>query len=74
MGYVLHDGPPVAGALGCWKRGTKETWHNGKADLSQAQWETVRRQWREAEAAREQAEAQAQAKARDVAAWIMRAR
>ena len=24
--YVLHPGPPMAGAFGCWKRGIKETW------------------------------------------------
>ena len=70
--FVLHAGPPAAGAFGCWKRGFKDTWHNGKADLSQAQWETVRRHWREAEAARERTEAERQAKARDVAAWILR--
>ena len=69
--YVLRAGPPAAGAFGCWKRGFKENWHNGKADLSQAQWNTVRRQWREAEAARERSEAERQAKARDVAAWIL---
>ena len=70
--YVLHAGPPAAGAFGCWKLGIKETWHGGKGDLSQAQWETVRRQWREAEAAREHAEAKRQAEAQSVAAWIIR--
>ena len=70
--FVLHPGPPAAGAFGCWKRDLSETWHNGKADLSQAQWETVRRQWREAEAARERTEDEQQTKARDIAAWIMR--
>ena len=69
--YVLHAGPPAAGAFGCWRRGFKDTWHGGKTDLTQAQWETVRRQWREAEAAREHAEAKRQAEARRVAAWIM---
>lgn len=24
--YVLHAGPPSAGAFGCWKHGFKETW------------------------------------------------
>ena len=70
--YVLHAGPPAAGAFGCWKRGFKENWHGGRADLSQAQWEVVRRQWREAEAAREHAEAKRQAEARRVADWILR--
>ena len=70
--FVLHAGPPAAGAFGCWKRGTKENWHGSKGDLSQAQWETVRRQWREAEAARERTEAGQQEKARAVAAWILR--
>lgn len=35
--FVLHAGPPAAGAFGCWKRGLKENWHGGKSDLSQAQ-------------------------------------
>lgn len=69
---MLHPGTPAAGAFGCWKRSIKANWHGGKGDLSQPQWETVRRQWREAEAAREQSEAESQAKARDMAAWIMR--
>jgi putative DNA primase/helicase len=70
--FVLFAGPPAAGVFGCWKRSLKENWHNGKGDLSRAQWETVRRQWREAEAARERAEAEHHAKAQDVAAWIIR--
>ena len=70
--FVLHAGPPAAGAFGCWRRGFKGTWHSGKGELSQTQWQEVRRRWREAEAAREQTEAALQAKARDVAAWILR--
>ena len=70
--YVLHAGPPAAGAFGCWKRGLKENWCGRYGDLSQRQWETVRRQWREAEAERERIEAERQTKAREVAAWIMR--
>jgi putative DNA primase/helicase len=70
--YVLHAGPPAAGAFGCWRRGFKETWHDGKAELSQAQWDTVRRQLREAAAARERTEAELQAKARRMAGWIAR--
>jgi putative DNA primase/helicase len=70
--FVLYAGPPAAGAFGCWKRSFKENWHNGKADLSQAQRETVGRQWCEAEAARECAEAKRQAEARRVSDWILR--
>ena len=69
--FILHPGPPAAGAFGCWKRGTKENWHDGKGDLSQTQWDTVRRQWREAEAARERIETGRREKARAVAGWVM---
>ena len=70
--FVLHVGPPAAGAFGCWRRGFKETYCERNGNLSKSQWETVRRQWREAEEARERIEADRQAKARDVAAWILR--
>ena len=68
---VLHAGPPMVGAFGCWKRGLKENWHDrtGK-DLSQADWQKSREAWRKAEAAREQAEADAKAKAQKTAAYI----
>lgn len=69
--YCLNGGPPAAGVFGCWKRGFKENWHGGKSDLSQAQWDTVRRQWRDAEAVRENAEAKRQADARRLADWII---
>ena len=70
--FVMHAGPPAAGAFGCHKRGFKENWHNGsKCEMSQTAWDTVCRRLREAEAAREASEAQRQAKACDTAAWIL---
>jgi putative DNA primase/helicase len=45
--YVLHRGPPMAGAFGCWKRSIKETWcEREPGQMSQAQWNEVRERWR----------------------------
>lgn len=71
--FVLHAGPPAAGAFGCWKRGLKETWcerPNG-AGYSQAEWTAVRARWAEAEVTRQATEAELHAKARKTAAWIL---
>jgi putative DNA primase/helicase len=69
--YVLHPGPPAAGAFGCWKRGVKQRWCERKpGEMSQAQWGQVRRRWQQAEQERERAEMERQAKARKIAAWI----
>lgn len=71
--FVIHPGPPAAGAFGCWKRGLKENWCERTAKhFSPAEWRTVRAKWIEAEAERERTEAGRQAKAREVAAWILR--
>src|SRR5690349_16861701 len=70
--YVLHAGPPAAGAFGCWKRGIKETWCERNRDLSQSEWDQVRRHWREAEEQREKIEAERRTKAKKTAAWILR--
>jgi len=69
--YVLHSGPPEAGAFGCWKRGISETWcaRNGK-EYSRDEWASIRRHWKEAERERKLTEAEAQAKARKTAAWV----
>ena len=45
--YVLHPGPPAAGAFGCWKRGIKEAWCERSGQLSQTEWEAVRQRWQE---------------------------
>lgn len=69
--FVLHVGPPAAGAFGCWKRGIKETWSERDGSLSQAEWKEVRRRWQDAEHERERVETARQAKARETAAWIL---
>ena len=69
--YVLHAGPPSAGAFGCWKRGFKETWCDRSSNLSQAEWNEVRRCWKEAEREREKAETERHAQARKTAVWIL---
>jgi len=69
--FVLHAGPPAAGAFGCWKRSIKETWCERNGSLSQVEWDDVRRRWQEAQAERERTEATLQAKARRTAAFIL---
>lgn len=70
--YVLHPGPPMAGAFGCWKRNFKESWCDRSAkQLSRADWQAVKRRWVEAEQARERTETELQAKARKTAAFIL---
>jgi putative DNA primase/helicase len=69
--YVLHPGPPMAGAFGCWKRGFKEKWCDRYGNLSQPEWREVHRRWQEAERERERTETERHAKARKTAAWIL---
>ena len=70
--YVLHPGPPAAGAFGCWKRGLKETWcEKRRADLTDSEWRGIREDWDRAEAERERTEKDRQGKARKTAAWIL---
>ncbi len=69
--FVLHPGPPAAGAFGCWKRSFKKTWcEKRRESLTDTEWQTIRENWQRAEAEREQAETERHAKARKVAAWI----
>ena len=71
--YVLFSSPPMAGAFGCWRRGTKETWcAREPGEFSQAQRIEVRRRWQEIERNRERTETERQKKARRVAAWIFK--
>jgi P4 family phage/plasmid primase-like protien len=70
--FVLHDGTPAAGAFGCWKRQTKETWcDRDSTQLSIAEREAVRRRLRESEAERERVEKLRRRKARKIADWIL---
>lgn len=70
--FVLHVGPPAAGAFGCWKRGIKETWCERNGQLSQEEWNRVREQWQEADGERERSEQARHAKARATATWILK--
>jgi putative DNA primase/helicase len=65
--YVLHAGPPTAGAFGCWKRGIKETWFDRKTELLQTQWNVIRKQWQAADIERRRVEEERRDKARDSA-------
>src|SRR4051812_40485624 len=44
--YVFHDDEIAAGAYGCWKRDIKETWCERNGQLSAAEKNVVRQQWR----------------------------
>ncbi len=68
---VLHSGPPAAGAFGCWKRSFTEKWCERNGQLSQTEWDAVRRRWQDAERERERTETERHAKARKTAAWIL---
>jgi len=70
--YVLYAGPPIAGAFACWKRDVKNTWCERSTNLSQEDWARVRQQWRDAAQVRVKAEAERQAKAAKLAAWILK--
>jgi len=70
--FVLHPGPPAAGAYGCWKRGFKETWCERNGQLSQTEWDRVREQWKQAERERERLETERHARAQKVADWIFK--
>jgi len=69
--YVLHSGPPMAGAFGCWKRDVKETWCERKRDYSPTEWQRIRESWQQAEQERHQTEKELQARARKTAERIL---
>jgi len=70
--YVLHSGVPAAGAFGCWKQGVKGTWCEKRSqDYTDAEWRTIRENWKRADLERERIETERHAKARKVAAWIL---
>lgn len=57
--YVLHPGPPAAGAYGCWKRGISETWCDRAAVRTQADWTAVQQRWADADRERDRVAARA---------------
>jgi len=70
--YFLYDGTPATGVFGCWKRGTKETWHDREAKkLTTSEQHASRQRIAEAEAERKRVEKLRQRKAQKTAAWIL---
>jgi putative DNA primase/helicase len=70
--FVLHFGPPMAGAFGCWKRDLKDKWCERSSQLSQADWERVREQWAAAEEKHQEAAHERHLRAQKAAEWILR--
>jgi len=71
--YILYEGQPTAGAFGCWKRGISEPWcFKSRENISATEWQNILANWKQAEEERQRAEAERQAKARKIAAWILR--
>ncbi len=71
--YVLHTGPPMAGAFGCWKRQIKETFcEKQPSELTHSQQRAIGESWKRAEAERERAEKQLREKAKETAGWILK--
>jgi len=68
--YVLYEGPPAAGAFGCWKRGLRQTWCECNGSLSHADSQRVRQQWQEADAKLKTEITARHKKARRTATWI----
>jgi putative DNA primase/helicase len=69
--FVLHSGTPAAGTFGCWKRGFKEIWSEKRREnLTDAEWQTIRENWKRAEAERERAETERHVQARKSAIRI----
>jgi putative DNA primase/helicase len=69
--YVLHAGPPLAGAFGCWKRGITETWCEHNGSLSESEQQYARERWHAAKREREQVETELRTKAQKTAVWIL---
>ena len=70
--YLLHLGPPAAGAFGCWKRGfTEKWWEKSRHDFTESEWRNITESSKRADAERERAEKERQEKARKTAAWIL---
>ncbi len=70
--FVLHAGPPMAGAFGCWRRNFKETWcEKSPKDYTNAEWRGIQARWKQADIEREQAERIRREQAQVTAAWIL---
>ncbi len=69
--YVVHAGPPAAGAFGCWKRDIKETWCERRGNFSQAELQCIRKQIKEAESKGKKETVARQKKAAKIATWIL---
>lgn len=74
-GYYLlfSDGPPYCGIFGCWRRNIKVEWHSTNGEQPKgADWNQLRKKWREAELKRKKDESERHqrnaAKARDLIA------
>jgi putative DNA primase/helicase len=71
--FVLHAGPPMAGAFGCWRRNFKETWcEKSPKDYSDAEWRGIQARWKQADIEREQVERIRREQAQLTAAWILK--
>jgi phage/plasmid primase-like uncharacterized protein len=69
--FVLHAGPPMGGAFGCWKLGFKDTWcEKQPKDYTDAQWRKIQARWKQMDTEREQEERVRREQARKTAAWI----
>src|ERR1017187_2032279 len=70
--YILHEGPPAAGAFGCWKRQINETWCDRTCkQLSMSEREGIRRHIQKVEAERARFEKMRHRKARKITDWIL---
>jgi putative DNA primase/helicase len=70
--FILFPGEPLAGAYGNFRLGLSEDWcAKSRKNFTDAEWRTIRENWKRAEMERERAEAERHAKARKVAAWIL---
>src|SRR5262249_46501788 len=70
--YILHAGPPSAGAFGCWRRDIKEKWCERHERLSPEELSVVRKKWMDADTERRRVEAANQEKARKGSEKLMR--
>lgn len=65
--FVLHAGPPMAGAFGCWRRNFKETWcEKSPKDYTNAEWREIQARWKQVD----EAERNRRDRAQVTADWI----
>lgn len=69
--YVLHAGPPRAGAYGSWRLGVKETWcEKQPKEMTETQWAAVRKHWEVVDTQRKREERERQETAQAIAARL----